>query len=81
MTASKRCSACGSRFWIRPQHYDITSCFFCGSWREALDLLAQNNIEASEVLDILRHTSCSGITIEVARMAVEVFKTEDDKPN
>jgi hypothetical protein len=77
--SSRACAACGSRFWSRMKYCDVTICFMCGSWAEALDLLARNYIAARDVRELLcRHHAWRGITLEVARLAIEVFKTRDE---
>jgi hypothetical protein len=77
-----RCAACGSLHWIRHKHSDVTVCFFCGSWLEANNLLHAHSIPPNEILDILSSAShFTGITIEVAKSAIEAFRLKHDKPH
>ncbi len=81
MTLS-RCTACGSACWVTHPNFDVDICFFCESWACALDLLAQHSINPREVRHLfIGNPRITGITMEVARTAIEVFKTHDDEPN
>jgi hypothetical protein len=83
MSAGKlKCAACGSTHWIKPACFDVTICFFCGSWLEANSLLLSHQLQPREIYQLLSVAPrFAGITIEVARSAIEAFRSRHDKPN
>lgn len=71
------CSACGGA-----TRFSHERCFMCGSYRDALFLLSQQNINPDEIYNILTgQKDFHGITMHIARMVIEVFRTSHNEPH
>ena len=59
-----------------------TRCFMCGSYRDAIYLLIAQNIDPSEIHEILHGSKeYVGITMYVANTVIEVLKNDHNEPH
>lgn len=77
--AVRMCLACNTDYEERCEE---GTCYACQCSQEACELLLSHGLDPEGIHDFLcRRTKYYGLTINDAKLIIEVFRTKHDRPN